>query len=218
MIKINLLGAERKAAKKTAAFDISRQVTAACGVIVVLSLAGIGWRFWQLNREAAQIDAAINTAQQETNRLHSVIAQMQQFEQRKTQLQQRVTLIEQLRKEQIGPVHMLDQISLSLPPSLWLTEMKQTTTPNEVLIDGHSLSLTGLSDFVANLEHSGYFRRSVEIVNSSTDTSGGPQGEVIKFQIKALFKDPSDTATTASLDAKGTKDTKDANAALKPKG
>ncbi len=62
--------------------------------------------------EGARIDDAITAAQKETTRLHSVIVQVQQFEQRKAQLQQRVTLIEQLRNEQIGPVHMLDQISL----------------------------------------------------------------------------------------------------------
>ena len=54
----------------------------------------------------------------ETARLHSVIVQVQQFEQQKAQLQQRVTLIEQLRKDQIGPVHMLDQISRALPTIL----------------------------------------------------------------------------------------------------
>jgi type IV pilus assembly protein PilN len=126
--------------------------------------------------ESQQLDASLAAAQQETRRLHSVIAQVQQFEQRKAQLQQRVTLIEQLRAEQTGPVHMLDQISLALPEMLWLTEVKQTGAPNEVLLDGRSLSLTGLSDFVSNLERSGYFQKSIEIVSSTTDTSGGPQG------------------------------------------
>jgi Tfp pilus assembly protein PilN len=107
---------------------------------------------------------------------------------------------------------MLDQISLSLPPSLWLTEMKQTATANEVLIDGRSLSLTGLSDFVANLERSGSFQRSVEIVNSTTDTSGGPQGEMIKFQIKAVFKGPGDAPESKTVNAR------DAGGQLKPKG
>ena len=55
--------------------------------------------------------------------------QVQQFEQRKAQLQQRVALIEQLRKDQTGPVHMLDQISRALPPMLWLTELKQGAAP-----------------------------------------------------------------------------------------
>jgi type IV pilus assembly protein PilN len=157
------------------------------------------------------MEEAIATAQKETQRLHSVIMQVQQFEQRRAQLQQRVTLIEQLRKEQIGPVHMLDQISLALPPSLWLSEMKQTATPNEVLIDGKSLSITGLSDFVANLERSGYFQKSVEIVSSATDTAAAAQGEVIKFEIKAIFKGP------GNVDAAKVADTKSASGQLKKK-
>jgi type IV pilus assembly protein PilN len=194
VIKINLLAGERKAAKKKVVFDAAQQLTAICALIMLLGGAAVGWRYWVVQTESVRLDTELAAAQQETTRLHSVIAQVQQFEQRKAQLQQRVTLIEQLRKEQTGPVHMLDQISGSLPPTLWLTEMKQTGTPNEVLIDGKSLSLTGLSDFVANLEQSGYFQRSIEIVSSATDTSPTSQGEVIKFQIKAVFKNPNDTA------------------------
>jgi type IV pilus assembly protein PilN len=104
------------------------------------------------------------------------------------QLQQRVGLIEQLRSDQTGPVHMLDQISRALPPMLWLTQLKQTPAANDVLIDGRSMTPTGLSDFVANLESSGYFQRSVEIVSSTTETT--PTGDMIKFQIKAIFQTP----------------------------
>jgi len=203
VIRINLLATERKVARKKFAFDPTRQITAVCGAILVVTGLVIGWRFWLVRNAEKQTEAAIAAAQQETQRLHSVIMQVQQFEQRKTQLQQRVTLIEQLRKEQIGPVHMLDQISLALPPSLWLSEMKQTATPNEVLIDGKSLSLTGLSDFVANLERSGYFQKSVEIVSSATDTGAATAGEVIKFEIKAVFKGPGTVEAPKVADAKG---------------
>jgi type IV pilus assembly protein PilN len=209
VIRINLLAGERKAAKKKVVFDATHQLTAICAGIMLLGGAAIGWRYWVVQADSARIDQELAAAQQETTRLHSVIAQVQQFEQRKAQLQQRVTLIEQLRREQTGPVHMLDQISGSLPPTLWLTEMKQTATPNEVLIDGRSLSLTGLSDFVANLEQSGYFQRSIEIVSSTTDTAPAAQGEVIKFQIKALFKNPNDAAAVA--------DAKPADAPVKAK-
>ena len=71
----------------------------------------IGWRYWSLARQSAQLDTDIAAAQQETARLHSIIQKVQDFEQRKAQLSQRVVLIEDLRKEQKGPVHMLDQIS-----------------------------------------------------------------------------------------------------------
>lgn len=210
MIRINLLASERKAAKAKVTFDASKQITAICAGILAVTVAFCGWRAWAVYRDGVRIDADIATAQKETQRLHAVIVQVQQFEQRRAQLQQRVTLIEQLRRDQVGPVHMLDEISLSLPASLWLTEMKQTDTANEVLIEGRSLSLTGLSDFVANLERTGSFQKSIEIVNSTTDTSGGPQAEVVKFQIRAVFKGPGVPVTTTA-DAKG------APTQLKPK-
>ena len=42
-----------------------------------------------------------------------------------------------LRREQIGPVHMLDQISLALPDMTWLTGVKQTGY--QIQIDGRCL-------------------------------------------------------------------------------
>src|ERR1051325_3096894 len=112
---------------------------------------------------------------------------------RRAQLQQRVVLIEQLRKGQTGPVHMLDQVSRALPPMLWLTELKQNDkTPGEVLIDGRATTLTALSDFVSNLEATGYFKKSVEIVSRTAEPMSAPPGELIKFSIRAQFQTPSD--------------------------
>jgi type IV pilus assembly protein PilN len=189
MIRINLLAAERTPKKKALAFQSGQKLVLGCSLILVLALAFIGWRFLTLSREATKVDQEIASAQQETTRLHSIILQVQQFEQRKAQLQQRVTLIEQLRKSQTGPVHMLDQVSRALPQMLWLTEMKQTGS--EVQIDGRCTTLTGLSEFVSNLEASGYFKRSVEIVSTQVDTAAqAPGGQLIKFTIKAQFQTP----------------------------
>jgi type IV pilus assembly protein PilN len=200
MIKINLLAVERaKVKKKAAGFHFGQKVsgqkvTIACTLILLAAGSLIGWRYLALNRESARVDAEIASAQQETGRLRSIIQQVQQFEQRKAQLQQRVALIEQLRREQTGPVHMLDQISRALPPMLWLTELRQTSTPNEVLIDGRATSLTELSDFVSNLEASGFFRRSVEIVNTEAQPLKTPPGELISFSLRAQFMTPGQPA------------------------
>ena len=53
-------------------------------------------------------------------------------------------------------------------------------------------SLTSLSDFVSNLESSGYFKKSIEIVNSQTEALTQPPGELIKFTIKAVFQPPTE--------------------------
>jgi len=198
MIRINLLAAERDRAKKKSVTlgTVGQKLTVGCSLILVLGGLAMGWRYWTVNRDSADLDKEIAAAQQETTRLDSVIEQVQQFEQRKAQLQQRVVLIEQLRKGQTGPVHMLDQISRALPPMLWLTEVKQTGA--EIVIEGKCTSPIGVSDFVANLEASGYFKRSIDIVSTSTETMPQPPGELIKFSIKAVFQQPGDAKTAAT--------------------
>ena len=83
---------------------------------------------------------------------------------------------------------MLDQISRALPPMLWLTELKQAG--GDVVIDGRSTTQTGVSDFVANLEASGYFKKSIDIVSTTTEPMPQPPGELIKFSIRAQFQPP----------------------------
>lgn len=198
MIRINLLSAERATKKKAVTLQTGQKMTIGCSLILVLAGLFVGWRYLSLSRDSAQVDSEIAAAQTETARLHSIIQQVQEFEQRKAQLQQRVVLIEQLRKGQTGPVHMLDQISRALPPMLWLTELKQSPTGSEVVVDGKSTTLTGLSDFVANLEASGYFKRSIEIVSTTTEPSTPTSAELIKFSIKAIFQPPGEKPAAAA--------------------
>jgi type IV pilus assembly protein PilN len=192
MIRINLLSVERERTKKKSTFQTGQKVTVACSAVLALAVVTIGWRYLSLNNESKQLDADISSSQGEASRLHAIILQVQEFEQRKAQLQQRVVLIEQLRKSQTGPVHMLDQISRSLPPSLWLTALKQDN--ESITIDGRCTSLTALSDFVANLEGTGYFKKSVEIVSSQTEVTTAPPGDLVKFSVKAVFVTPNDPA------------------------
>jgi len=190
MIRINLLGTERAAAKKKLTFQTGQKLTVGCTLILVGAGLFMGWRYWSLVQQGTQLDTDIAAAQQETQRLHSVLVKVQEFEQRKAQLSQRVVLIEGLRKAQTGPVHMLDQISRSLPPMLWLTELKQVGP--DVVIDGNSTTQTGVSDFVVNLESSGYFKRSVDIVGTASQPLPQPPGELVKFTLRAQFQTPGD--------------------------
>jgi hypothetical protein len=61
----------------------------------------------------------------EAARLDTVLAEVKVFEDRKTTLQQRVSLIERLRQGQTVPVQLLDHVSRSLPDMLWLTDLRQ---------------------------------------------------------------------------------------------
>jgi type IV pilus assembly protein PilN len=115
-----------------------------------------------------------------------VLAQVQKFETRKAQLQQRVTLIEQLRRGQTAPVHILDEVSRAIPDRLWLISMLQRG--QDFTIEGRTTTLTGLSDFVSNLESSPWFKKPVEIVDSSVDQ--GPNGDLVRFSVRATMQNP----------------------------
>jgi len=183
MIRINLLAVERKP-EKPSVFAGHKVIILGTAILAAAALL-MAWRFFSMRQETARLDMELRTAQQEQQRLRSVLQQVDDFEKRKQQLQQRVALIEDLRKGQGAPVRMLDEISRALPDRLWLVEMLQD--PSGVKIDGRTTSLTSLSDFVGNLESSGYFARPVEILDSQVE---GSQADVVKFTVKAQFKLP----------------------------
>ena len=183
MIKINLLTVDRERAKRKAKFQVGQKVTVGCSLILVAAALVVGWWFWSLQRASADLDQQIADAERETQRLQSVIQQVTQFEARRAQLQQRVTLIEELRKGQTGPVHLLDQISKALPEAMWLTDLRQAA--NDITLEGRCTSLNSLSDFVSALEASGLFERPVEILDSRVEAATTSSPELIRFSVRA---------------------------------
>jgi type IV pilus assembly protein PilN len=155
-------------------------------LILVLAALGIGWRYWALGQMAATIDRELNEARREEQRLAGILKEVAEFEARREQLQQRATLIDELRRGQSAPVHMIDQISRSLPEMTWLTDLRQEGF--DVTIQGRCLSLTSLSDFVGNLEASRYFKRPVEILSSEVVTGQQGTPDTIQFSIRGSFQ------------------------------
>src|SRR5262245_43811335 len=202
MIRINLLAVERERKKATRVVVISaaQRATIGASLILVATVLGVVWWYWSLHQQSIGIDAESARAGGQAQQLRSVLAQVQKFEARKAQLQQRVSIIEQLRNGQSAPVHVLDEISKSLPDRLWLTDMTQTG--NEFAISGMTTSMTAVSDFIANLEATQWFKRPVEIVDSQVQTDA-KVGDLVKFAIKAQFQDPGAPAPPAAAGGRG---------------
>ena len=188
MIRINLLAVDRERPKRAVALiPAAHRVTIAASLILIGTALFVAWWFWSLHRASVKVDEDLARGEREMQQLRSVLAQVQKFEASKAQLQQRVTLIEQLRRGQSGPVHILDEISKAVPERLWLTEM--TEKGDDIVLAGMTTSLTGLSDFVANLEGSTWFKKPVDIVDSQV-TTDPKNGDIFKFSIKAVFNNP----------------------------
>jgi Tfp pilus assembly protein PilN len=187
MIRINLIAGERRAAKPEGrTFQIGQNVTVLGSLLLIVTALGLGWRYWTNMQAEGQIAREIAAAKREEARLGEVLKQVADLEAQRTQWQQRVALIDELRRGQAAPVHIIDQISRSLPDLTWLTAVKQDGY--DVTIEGRCTSLTALSDFVANLESTKYFKRPVEIVNSEVMTGQKDGPELIEFIIKGTFQ------------------------------
>jgi type IV pilus assembly protein PilN len=195
MIRINLLGVERKPARRAATFDIGKRITLACSLVLVVAVAGIGFWFWSLTREAAQVEHDIAEAKEQQARLTPIINEVARFEDRRVRLQQRVALIEQLRTGQSLPVQLLDHVSKSVPEMLWLTNMDQDGL-TDVVVEGRATTLIAVSDFVANLGNGPFFKKPIDIVDSKVerDTSGV---DLVKFAVKAQLANAPQTAAPA---------------------
>jgi type IV pilus assembly protein PilN len=188
MIRINLLAVEReRSARKRIVISPAHRVTIGASLILLGTALLVAWWFWSLRQQSARLDAELARAEVESRQIRSVLEQVRKFESRKALLQQRVSLIEQLRTGQSAPVHLLDEISKSIPDRLWLTDMTQTGA--DFAISGMTDSLTAVSDFVANLEGTRWFKKPVEIVDSQVQPDA-KAGDLIRFQVKAQYMDP----------------------------
>jgi type IV pilus assembly protein PilN len=188
MIRINLLAAERRAAKAASpGIQAGQKMMVIGSLVLVLTVVAVGWRYWAIGQEKAQVTREIESAQREEARLQEILKQVQEFENRRKMLEARVLLIDELRKGQSAPVHMVDQISKALPDMTWLTSLQQSGYT--LTMQGRCLTLTSLSDFIGNLEASRYFIRPVEIIETTTETGrdkGDP--ELIVFTIRGTFQ------------------------------
>jgi type IV pilus assembly protein PilN len=187
MIRINLLASERRAAKAAApGFQAGQKMMVIGSLVLVLAAVGVGWRYWALGQQQAQVTREIEAARREETRLQEILKQVQEFENRRKQLESRVALIDELRKGQTAPVHMIDQLSRALPDMTWLVALSQDGYT--LTIQGRCLTLTSLSDFIGNLEASRYSIRPVEIIESSVTPGDAKSPELIQFTIRGTFQ------------------------------
>jgi Tfp pilus assembly protein PilN len=188
MIRINLLASERRAVKAVSrGMEAGQKMMVLGSLILVLTLAALGWRYWALGQQAAQLEEDIAAAQREEARLQEILRQVNEFEARKVMLEARLALIDELRKGQNAPVHMIDQMSRALPDMTWLTNVTQSGYT--LTIQGRCLTLTSLSDYIGNLEGSRYFIRPVEIVESAVVPGDGKTTpDLIAFTIRGTFQ------------------------------
>ena len=127
--------------------------------VVLLALAFVGWRWYALASEQRTLTTEIAKAEKEKERLQAIINKGEEYKAKKELLQRKITLITQLKHNQSGPVHLLDEVSKQLPDFLWLDSM--TEAGFNVQINGKATTYNAVSNFYNNLTGSRYFENVV---------------------------------------------------------
>lgn len=161
MIRINLLESERAAASKpkAAAGGAAGGGLSGIGPYIPLvgalgvALLGCGYFWMAMTSSIDDTNARIVVAKAEVAKLQVEQAKKEELERKRKSFQDQVNLIERLKAEQGGPVHMLDEISKALPDFVWLTRMTQTG--GTVTIAGEASNNNAVADFLANLQRAG---------------------------------------------------------------
>jgi len=184
MIRINLVAPERKARAKekgpampAGALQSYLLLALFAGGALVLC-AGAWWVQSNKLRDLATRIAADEKRQKD---LEAIKQQVDQFQQKKAILENKVLVIEQLRLAQKSPVHMLDEISKALPDYVWLTALDENR--GALRFTGQSNSLAAVADFISGLQRSGWFPQ-VDLGSSVQ------QQNLVNFTLTGSFKDP----------------------------
>jgi len=168
MIKINLLGRTKlKAAKiKKVGVASNQTLMAVMAVAVVLMSIGIIY-FWQriLVQQDEELSRQIMLAKKEKVRQEGMLRENEVFEKRRKLLETRINVIESLKKNQSGPVQVLDLLSDCIQRSegVWLKDVVQKG--NLITMNGTAMgSPDAVADLITNLTRVGNFK-NVNLVN-----------------------------------------------------
>jgi len=175
MIRINLLGAPKPKGKKSAAVNmpsfefgnLGGPVVQVAAVLLVAGAVNAGY-WYKLDREKKSIELQTQVAQQKNRELADIKARYLERQRQAEAYKRRVDVIDQLRKDQTGPVNLLSMIgdTVNNTEAVWLNSMQDQGA--SVAIDGTALSSDAVANLISNLQKTGFFR-NIEIKESFQD-------------------------------------------------
>jgi len=191
MIRINLLSEAKPSKSRSFKPNIQMPGNVPQNLLMValvaLTLVFVSWKWYSLKAEHSDLSGRIVKAEAEKKRLDEIIAKGDTYKARRDLLNKKIGLITQLKKNQSGPVHLLDEISRKLPDFLWLDRMSGVN--NGVTISGKATTYNAVSNFYNNLTGSKYFDQV--ILGSIISTSGG-----ITFSLTCKFIPAAESTST----------------------
>jgi type IV pilus assembly protein PilN len=145
MIHINLLPVRQE--KKR---EVGRQFLVVVGGALFVTLLG-NWLWYDgLASEEKKNAQRIASTQARIAELEKVIGEVDKINARKKDVQGKLAILSDLRKQRTGPVRMLDALSTAIPKKVWLTGFEEKA--NAVKMTGKAASHEDVAEFMRGLQ------------------------------------------------------------------
>jgi type IV pilus assembly protein PilN len=163
MIKINLLLTRKEKKKKAGVRKEFVILILAVGLLLIL-LAALNWK---IGKEKEDMVAQISETKKEIARYKSLAVEVTKAKEAQKVLQDKLNIINSLRKGKETPVRVLDEISVDKPEKLQLELMKKEGS--KLAIEGIALDDETIVQFITNLKKSKLFKNVDLIVSEQIE-------------------------------------------------
>jgi len=165
MIHINLLPVRAK--KKR---EFGQQLVVLFAVLVVATLVGNYLWYRSVDDSLNQVNRQIDATRAQITQLEKTIGEVKTITQDKKALEDKLKVLDTLKKGRTGPVKVLDEMSAVIPARVWVGDFDEKA--GQATIRGFAVAYEDLSLFVQKLKTSKFFS-DVSIKKASQKTDSG---------------------------------------------
>ncbi|UCH80438.1 MAG: PilN domain-containing protein [Nitrospiraceae bacterium] len=174
MIRINLLPSGKKKPLVLPPSILYGILAALISIIFI-----IGFSFY-LSKQVSAKEQEIAVKEQKLKSLQAKLTEVQNYEKNNKEVREKTEIIEQLKKKQIVPLRLLDEVSEMLPKGVWLTNL--TDRLGAVSMEGYAFTNSDLVTYVQNLKNSKYFTNVMLIESRQAEV-----GDFSIYKFKLTF-------------------------------
>lgn len=164
MIKINLLLARKEKKKKGLKKEYIVLILSVVLLLIVLVLAQ-----WRLDKEKEDTLTQISNTKNEIARYKSLTTEVNKAKEAQKTLQDKLNIINALRKEKASAAKVLDELSIDKPEKMHLESLRKDGS--KLGIEGIALDDETIANFMTNLRKSNLFKNVDLIVSEQVEQS-----------------------------------------------
>jgi type IV pilus assembly protein PilN len=180
MIKINLLPTKKKPPKKV--IDLQQQVILAV-LVLVLVLMALGYYWKTQNDRIAMLESEKAVAEKQIANQDNMLKEVNNVEEERKKVFEKIGIIEKLKKNQAGPVQLLDTVSTALPKGVNVSSLSENN--NSVNIEGEAFTNEDVVRFIDNLKASPLLQ---DVMLLETSQATQDKIDIYKYKLQFVYK------------------------------